>query len=208
MNLDVLPLAITMMAGPQIMSAIIFLTTPKPLKASAAFVLGVVIATTVGVAIALTLASLLGNSLSLGDSSNNGSTGHLIQYLLVGLLVALAVRNYVRRETVEPPSWLGTLQSADSKMALKTGLLVILLMPSDVIIMLTIGVNLVQNNAGFLAALPFIAATVLVAALPLLLYLLFYRRAQRLMPQVRNWMNTTSWLVNIIVCVVFIVLIL
>jgi hypothetical protein len=208
MNLDILPLAITMMAGPQIMSAIIFLTTPKPLKTSAAFVLGVIIATTVGVAIALTLASLLGNSLSLGDSSNAGSTGHLIQYLLVGLLVALAVKNYLRRETVEPPSWLGTLQSADSKRALKTGLLVILLMPSDVIIMLTVAVNLVQNNAGLLAALPFIAATVLVAALPLLLYLLFYRRAQRLMPQVRDWMNTNSWLVNIIVCVVFIVLIL
>jgi hypothetical protein len=208
MDLQILPLAITMMAGPQIMSAIIFLTTPKPLKVSAAFVLGVVIATTVGVAIALTAASLLGSNGSLGDSSDAGSTGHLLQYLLVGLLVVLAVRNYVRRETVEPPGWLGTLQSADPKKALKTGLLVILLMPSDVIIMLTVGVNLVHNGAGLLAALPFIGATVLVAALPLLLYLLFHRRAQRLMPKVRDWMNTNSWLVNIIVCVVFILLIL
>jgi threonine/homoserine/homoserine lactone efflux protein len=123
-------------------------------------------------------------------------------------LVVLAVRNYVRRETVEPPRWLGTLQSADPKMAIKTGLLVILLMPSDVIIMLTVGVNLVHNDAGLLAALPFIAATVLVAALPLLLFLLFHRRAQKLMPKVRDWMNTNSWLVNIIVCVVFILLIL
>jgi threonine/homoserine/homoserine lactone efflux protein len=208
MDLAVLPLAITMMAGPQIMSAIIFLTTPKPLKVSAAFVLGVVIATTVGVTIALTVASLLGSNGSLGDSSDAGSTGHIIQYLLVGLLVVLAVRNYVRRETVEPPRWLGTLQSADSKTALKTGLLVILLMPSDVIIMLTVGVNLVHNGAGLVAALPFIGATVLVAALPLLLFLLFHRRAQQLMPQVRDWMNTNSWLVNIIVCVVFIALIL
>ena len=127
--------------------------------------------------------------------------------MLVGLLVALAVKNYVGRETVEPPSWLGTLQSADPKKALTTGLLVILLMPSDIIIMLTVGVNLVQNKAGLIAALPFIAATVLVAALPLLLYLLFYRRAQRVMPKVRDWMNTNSWLVNIIVCGVFILII-
>jgi threonine/homoserine/homoserine lactone efflux protein len=162
----------------------------------------------VGVAIALALASLLDNSLSLGDSSDNGSTGHIIQYLLVGLLVAFAVKNYVRRETVEPPRWLGTLMSADWQRALMTGLLVILVMPSDIIIMLTVGMNLVQNNAGLLAALPFIAATVLVAALPLLLYLLFYRRAQQLMPKVRDWMNTHSWLVNIIVCGVFIALIL
>jgi threonine/homoserine/homoserine lactone efflux protein len=208
MDLQILPLAITMMAGPQIMSAIIFLTTPKPLKVSAAFVLGVVIATTVGVTIALTAASLLGSNGSLGDSSDAGSTGHLIQYLLVGLLVVLAIKNYVRRETVEPPRWLGALQSADPKTAFKTGLLVILLMPSDVIIMLTVGVNLVHNGAGLLAALPFIGATVLVAALPLLLFLLFHRRAQRVMPKVRDWMNANSWLVNVIVCVVFIALIL
>jgi threonine/homoserine/homoserine lactone efflux protein len=98
--------------------------------------------------------------------------------------------------------------SADAKKALKTGLLVILVMPSDIIIMLTVGANLAQNNAGLLAALPFIAATVLVVALPLLLYLLFRRRAQGLMPKVRDWMNANSWLVNIIVCVVFIILIL
>ena len=208
MELAILPLAITMMAGPQIMSAIIFVTASKPVTISAAFVAGVAVATTVGVAIALTAVNLLGNGVSLGDSSNSGSTGHVIQYLLVGALVALAVKNYLGRETAEPPGWLGALQSADSKKAFKTGLLVILLMPSDVIIMLTVAVNLVQSGAGFLAALPFIAATVLVAALPLLLFLLFHRRAQRFMPKVRDWMNETSWMVNIIVCVVFVVLIL
>ena len=207
MNLDILPLAITMMAGPQIMSAIIFVTASKAVKLSASFIVGVAVATTVGVAIALALVSLLGNGLPLGDSSDWGSTGHIIQYVLVGLLVAMAVKNYVRRETVEPPRWLGTLMSADAKKALMTGLLVILVMPSDIIVMLTVGANLAQNNTGFIAALPFIAATVLVAALPLLIYLLFHRRAQRLMPKVRDWMNTHSWLVNIIVCVVFIVLI-
>jgi len=207
MNQAILPLAITMMAGPQIMSAIIFVTASKPLKVSASFIVGVAIATTVGVAIALAAVSLLGSSISLGDSSNSGSTGHIIQYLLVGALVALAMKNYLGRETAEPPKWLGALQSADSKKALKTGLLVIGLMPSDIIIMLTVAVNLVQSGAGFLAALPFIGATILVAALPLLLFLLFHKRAQQFMPKVRDWMNETSWLVNIIVCGVFIAII-
>lgn len=195
-----------MMVGPQIMAAIIFLTTPKPVKISASFIAAVAIATTVGLIITGALAALLGG-VSLGDSSNAGSLGNLIQYLLVGLLVVLAVKNYVNRETVEPPQWMGTLQNADWKTALKTGLLVILLMPSDIIIMLTVAVNLEQNDLGLVAALPFIVATVLIAALPLLLYLLFHRRAQRLMPQVRDWMNTHSWLVNVIACVIFIVLI-
>jgi hypothetical protein len=114
MNQGILPLAITMMAGPQIMSAIIFVTASKPLKVSASFIAGVAIATTVGVAIALAAVSLLGNSVSLGESSNPGSTGHVIQYLLVGALGALAVKNYLGRETVEPPKWLGSLMSADN----------------------------------------------------------------------------------------------
>src|SRR3712207_301375 len=109
MNLDILPLAITMMVGPQIMSAIIFLTTSKPVKISTAFLAGVAIATIVGLVVLLTVVSLLGNGVSLGEPSNEVSIGKLIQYVLVGLLVALAVKNYLRRETVEPPRWLGAL---------------------------------------------------------------------------------------------------
>ena len=103
MNLDVLPLAITMNAGPQIMSAIIFVTAQKPLKLSAYFLAGVVIALTVGLTITYTLATVLGNGISLGELSNSGSLGNIVQYLLVGLLVFLSIKNYVGRETIEPP---------------------------------------------------------------------------------------------------------
>ena len=73
---------------------------------------------------------------------------------------------------------------------------------------MTVGVNLAQNNASLVGALPFMVATILIAALPVLSYLLFRHRAKQLMPKVRDWMNTNSWLVNIIVYAVFIVLIL
>jgi hypothetical protein len=207
-NVAVLPLAITMMAGPQIMSAIIFVTASKALRLSLAFLAGVAVATVVGLVAALALVSLLGSGVSLGARSDPGSVGKLIQYALVALLVGLAVKNYVRREGVEPPRWLGALQRADEKTALKTGLLVIWLMPGDVIALLTVAANLRQNGVGIAAALPFVAATVLIAALPLLCYLLLGGRARRLMPRVREWMNTHSWLVNIFVCALFIALIL
>jgi hypothetical protein len=74
--------------------------------------------------------------------------------------------------------------------------------------LVTVGINLAQQNASLLAALPFGAATILIAALPVLAYLLFRRRAQRVMPKVRDWMNINSWLVNIIVYIVFNLLIL
>ncbi len=208
MDLVILPLAITMMVGPGIMADIVLLTVSKPVKVSAAFVLGVAIATSVGVLVALGIASLVGGSISLGKPSNEGSIGNVIQYLFVGLLVAAAVKSYVGRETAEPPRWMGALQNADPKRGFVTGLLLIWAMPTDIIIMLTVGVNLEHHDAGLLTALPFIAATALVAALPLLAYLLFHRRAQQLMPKVRDWMNVNSWLVNIIAYGVFILLIL
>jgi len=208
MNTQVLPLAITMMAGPQIMSAIIFVTAKRAVRVSLAFVVGVAIAATAGTAIALGLASLLGGSLSLGDSSDSSSGGSVIQYVLVGLLILAAVKSYLGRETAEPPKMLGRLQEADSKLAFRTGFLLILLFPSDVLVLLTVGVNLEHSHSGVLDALPFILATTLIAALPLLGYLLFHRRAVTFMPKVRDWMNANSWVVNIIACAIFIVLIL
>jgi len=208
MSLSVIPLAITMNAGPQIMSAIIFVTASKPLKLSTYFLAGVVIAVTVGVTVTYTLATVLGNSIALGHSSDNGSLGNIIQYVLVGLLVVLSIRSYLGRETSEPPRWLGAMQNAKPRTAFLAGLLLLSVFPSDLVILLTVGVNLAQNNASLLGAVPFVVATILIAALPVLSYLLFRRRAERAMPKVRDWMNKNSWLVNIIVYVLFIVLIL
>lgn len=208
MNLEVLPLAVTMIVGPGIMADVVLITAPKPVKVSAAFVAGVAIATTVGVLVALALFSLLGNSVSLGRSSNARSVGHVIQYALVGVLVAAAIRMYVRRETAQLPRWMGVLQNADPRRAFMTGLILIWVMPSDLIIMVTVGVNLAHSGASPVTALPFVAATALVAAIPMLSYLLLGRRAQRLTPKVRDWMNANSWLVNIFAYVAFVALIL
>jgi cytochrome c biogenesis protein CcdA len=207
-NIEILPLAITMMIGPGIMAAIIFVTHERAVQVSLAFVAGIAISVTLGVAVATGILSLLGDNVSLGDPADRGSAGTIIQVALVALLAASAVKNYVRRETIEPPKWMGALLSADTAKAFRTGLLLIPLMPSDVIIMLTVATNIEQTDSSLVDALPFVALTVLVAALPLLAFLLFHRRAHRAMPKVRDWMNANSWLVNIIVCVVFILLIL
>src|ERR687889_454243 len=208
MSLAVIPLAITMNAGPQIMSAIIFVTANKPLRLSAYFLAGVVIAVSVGVTLTYTLASALGNSISFGDPSDSGSLGNIIQYVLVGLLVLLSIKSYVGRESSEPPRWLGAMQNAKPRTAFLAGLLLLSVFPSDFVVLMTVGINLAQNNSSLLAAVPFMAATIFIAALPVLSYLLFRRRAERAMPKVRDWMNTHSWLVNIIVYIIFIALIL
>jgi hypothetical protein len=206
---SVLPLAITMMAGPQIMAAIVFVTSERdPVKVSLAFVTGVAVATTAGIVIAVGLAGLLGGALRADDASEPSTAARVVELTLVALLIAASVKSYLGRETAEPPKWLGRLQGADPKRALTIGLLVILLMPSDVVIMLTAGVHLASRNLGVADALPLIGATTLIAALPVLAYLLFRRRAQVVMPKVRTWMSEKSWLVNILVYALFVVLIL
>jgi hypothetical protein len=204
LDYQVLPLAITMMAGPQIMTAVILVTHPTPVKVSVPFLIGVAVAATLGT----TLLFLLAGVIDLGDPSDTGSTGKIVQYVLVGLLLLLAIRTYRHRETVKPPKFLGALLEVSPRRALVIGFLLIFVMPTDIVSMLAVAANLQQNEDSLIAAVPFLALTLLIAALPLLSYLLFGRRAKEAMPKVRDWMNANSWLVDIIVLGIFIVLIL
>ncbi|GAA1878952.1 GAP family protein [Streptantibioticus ferralitis] len=207
-DLTVLPLAVTMMMGPQIITAVILVTTPRPVRASLAFVAGVIVAAAAGTAAARGLAALLSHAIGLGAHADRGSAGNVIQYILVALLLFLALRSYRGRATAEPPKWLGTLLTAGPGKAFKAGLLLVLLMPSDIVIMLTVGANLASRRADFGSAIPFLAATALIAALPLLIYLLFRPLAAKAMPKVRDSLTSHSWLVNVVCCLVFVVLIL
>jgi hypothetical protein len=207
-NLNILPLAFTMVVGPGLMAAVILVTTREPIRVSLAYILGFVFSATVGVIIARGIAGLLGSAVSLGDSSNSGSAGTIIQLVLVALLILASIKAYLGRATAKPPKWLSAMMEADPKRALEMGLAVVPIMPTDVIVLLTVGLNLEQNGSSVFDALPFLGLTALIVALPFLVYLLFRRPAVRLMPRVRDWMNANSWLVNIIVYCIFIVLIL
>lgn len=204
MSTAILPLAVTMMAGPQEMTAIIFVTHPNLVKVSLAFLAGVTSAMVSGTAIYY----LLAGTVDLGDPSDSGSTGTIIEFVLAGLLALLALRTYRHRETIEPPKWLSGLLEASPTKALAMGFLLVFLMPTDIASMATVGTNLQQNENSLIGALPFWGLTLFIAALPLLSYLLLGKRAKAAMPKVRDWMYASSWLVNIIVLCIFIVLIL
>ena len=209
MDSQILPLAITMMAGPQIISSIIFVTRESGVvQVSLAYVIAIFLAACVGILICMGLASLLGNAVDLGGDAGQTTAGKVITIGLVALLIANSVKIYLTRADSEPPKWLGTLQTATPRRAFEIGALLILLFPGDVVVMLTTGVHLVSNGDSFLGALPLIGLVTLIAASPLLFYLLFRRRAQALMPKVRDWVDSHSWVINIAVCFVFIALIL
>ena len=129
-----------MMAGlRQIMSAIIFVSVKDAVRMSLAFIGGAAIGVTAGVVIAKGLASLLGINTAIGDSSDPSTLGKVIQIGLVLLLVAAAIRNFLKRATIEPPKWLGALEEADAKRAFTLGLLLLSIFPSDAIVLLPWG---------------------------------------------------------------------
>lgn len=196
-----------MMAGPQIMSAVMLVTSKRPVVNSLAYVSGVALAASLGVIIYTWVGSALDGVISLTHESEPSTAAQIIQLLLVGLLIVLALKSYRGRAETEVPKWMQKLQEAKPSRAFLLAAGLIFLMPTDIVAMLTVGINLTSNDLAVSDALPFILLTTLIAALPLLFYLVFYRRAQVFMPKVRDWMQTNSWVINIFVYVLFIYLI-
>ena len=203
-SLDVLPLAVTMMAGPQIISAVILITGKHARNSSLAYVASIALAASIGTLGLLVLFKLLGVD-SLADKGSS-TTATVIQTALIAVLVFLAVRTYLTRSQAKMPKWMATLQEAEPRQSFKLGITLILLMPSDLVIMTTVALHLVSTKSSFIDALPFILATALIAGLPLILYTVFHTAVVEAMPKIRQWMDDNNWLIQIAVYLIFIIL--
>lgn len=182
-------MAVVMSAGPQIVTAIFLATSRDAKRNSIAFLTGVAIATTIGV----TVFFLIGSG--LGGADDSGKTW--LDWVIIGLLAFLAIWVFIRRnEDKEPPKWMGRLEHADIRFSARIGLLLYLLMPTDIITMATVGAFLASQGEPLWHGLGFLVATLLIAGLPLIALLVLGRRAETLLPSIRTWMNENSWLVN------------
>ena len=199
--LKIVPMAFVMVAGPQIISAVMFATSGKARANSLAYVSGAVTSTVVGT----TLCFILVQALGLKSSTTKGGHAY-VDWILVGLLAILAVRIFLRRADAEPPRWMGKLQTASPGFALRLGLLLFIAMPTDILTMLTVGGYLAAHDESLVSAIPFFLLTALVIGLPLLVLLALGKRAQTTLPKARDWMNANSWVVSEIVVVFFLLM--
>lgn len=201
--LKVLPLAFVMVAGPQIISAFFFATSPGWKRISAAYVLGAAISISLVVAAAYLLTHGAGE-----DDEASGSGLTTIDYVVLALLIFAMVRTYLKREESEPPKWMGRLQAVTPKTALLLGFLLLGFFPSDLITSISVGGFLASHGDPYWHGLPFILLTLLLLAAPALLVLALRERAQTLLPRARDWMNQHSWIVSEVVIAFFIAIIL
>jgi hypothetical protein len=203
-SIKILPLAITMVAGPQILSSVLLLTSRRGKAASGAFVAGAAAASTLGTAVFY----LLAGTLSLHEGSSHKTAGKVIQTALILFLVWLTIKSFLHRHEVQPlPGWMTKLQQTTPPKAALLGLLLFLLMPTDLAAMATVGTNLRTEGESFLAALPFLLLTVLLVGSPLLAYVLLGHRGEPFMAGVRRWMESHSWIINMLVYIIFIALV-
>jgi threonine/homoserine/homoserine lactone efflux protein len=204
--LAVLPLAITMNLGPQIVTAITLVTGKNPVKRSLVYLAAIVLVVTTITFVAFFAFGLAKTS---GPSTAKSQTSQILDYVFAGLLAILAVRVFLKRkQQLEKPKWMSTIQEAESKRVFVIGLMLYSFMPTDIICMLTVGQYLASHKMHFASVIPFLAVTFFIAALPVLSYLTFKKRAETAMPKVQEWLDTHAWVVNEVVIIFFIFMML
>jgi threonine/homoserine/homoserine lactone efflux protein len=121
--------------------------------------------------------------------SGEGMVKTVIDWLVVALFLFLMVRTYLRRKDTGTPRWMGRLQSADAGFSFRLGLLLFLVMPTDVITMFTVGASLTRHGQPWWHSLPFVLVTLLLVVLPLIDLLLLGKGAEVLLPTAMRWIH-------------------
>jgi hypothetical protein len=197
-QLQILPLALIMVMGPQILTAIFLVTSKEPVKNSVAMLLGVLVAASLSILIWFGLYDIL------NIKPPSGSGPSTADYVVAGLLAVAGIHTFLGRGNASVPKWMTALQEAEPRRAFGLAFLLILVMPTDIVAVISTVHWLHDGHLNVLHAWPLVAATLVLMALPIAAYLLLGRRAREAMPGVRDWLTTNAWVVNLIVIVYFI----
>ena len=197
-QLQILPLCLVMVMGPQILTAILLTTSKEVVKNSLAMIAGVVLAASLGLVIWSVVVRAVGGGAPDSDSPGTAD------YIVAGLLAVLAIRVWMTRGKADLPKWMGALQEAKPRRAFSLGFLLILLMPTDIAATISAAHLMTESKLDAIDAWPLVAGTVLLMSLPFLAYMALGHRAREAMPRIKEWLTTHSWVVNLVVIVYFI----
>jgi hypothetical protein len=193
--LSILPMAVVMIAGPQIITAIVLATGRDPWRTSLAYLAGAGVAVLVGVTIAYGVISWLIVATG-GRGGGKGYVGTAIDGAVLALLVVLMVIVFRWRHRWPPPVRRGGLEAASPGAAVRLGVGLLLPTPRNIITMITVSASMARHDRPWWHLLPFLLLTLLLLALPLLSVSLLGHRATRVLPTIRDWTDDHSWLVS------------
>jgi len=199
---EVLPLAIVMIAGPQIISSIFLSTSERWRTNSMAYVFG----SALSISLVVVAAYLLGNRFGGGGGLLGASARQLLYVVVLVLLLYAAVETYRKRTVSDPPEWMGELTSAAPQFSFRLGFLLLGFFPTNIVTSISVGTYLAANGAPVTDAAGFVLLTLFILALPSLGVFLLGKRAENALPEVRDWMNDNSWIISEAVIGIFVVL--
>lgn len=203
-EIAILPLALTVMLGPQILVGMLLIMRKDAIKSSLVYTLSIVST--------LILTTFIYYSLIQNTGLHNASVGGrpVLKHLLILLFIVLIIRSIVHRNKItEPPKWMKGISSASMGEIFIIGLCLIAFMPTDIIVAFSVGKILNSESGSFYDAFPFFGAVLLISILPLTIYFSLGRsKRSAYLENVNNWLNTHGYLINVVVMVFFIFLML
>ena len=202
--MTVLPMAFVMVAGPQIVTAILLATSVRPKRDSVFFLLGSAAATTIGLSAAYGLTGVFRRA--AWHWGRDPRLEHSIDVAIVVLLLFLGVKVFRDRARTQPPRWMARLETATPAFALEIGFLLFLLMPGNVLAMATVGAYLARHDVAWWHCLLVAASAIALAGIPLIVLLILGERAKALLPKTRDWMTRNSWIVSEVVIAFFLLM--
>ncbi|MDA8595519.1 GAP family protein [Flavobacteriaceae bacterium] len=199
----IIPLAFTVMLGPQLTVAVLLLTKRHPVRFSIYYILGI------GFGI-ITLTYLSFEILShIHLKKPDGFITKVATSLILVLLLYLSASNFRNRKKLTTrPKWMQALDRVNYRTTFLMGFGLILFMPADIGAALTVGNILAATHSTFTSAFPFFLAVILIAATPLFTYLALSKKGPKLMEKINQWINLNGWVINQLVYLLFIYLIL
>ncbi|MFG1886486.1 GAP family protein [Micromonospora sp. NPDC049051] len=202
--LTILPMAVVMVAGTQLVAAVFLASAERPRAASLGYLAGAALVVVGGVTASWLVTRVV--RVDVGAGVGGRAVERRIDQALLVLLAVLTLIVFLRRHTTGPARWMGGLQRASPAYALRLGVLLFLAMPTDDLTMLAVGASAARHALSWWHLLPFVLLTLALLALPLLALLLLGRRAEVVLPRMRDWTGRHSWVVSEIVIGFFVVL--
>jgi hypothetical protein len=103
---------------------------------------------------------------------------------------------------------MGKLQQAKPRFAFMLGFLLLGVFPTDIVTSVSMGSYLAAHDEPWWHGLGFVFLTLLLLGIPAILLLLMGERGRAMLPRVRDWMNTNSWIIGEGVIALFMVLVI
>ena len=200
--LQVLPLAVVMVAGPQIISSFMLSTSSGARRNLVAYVGGAILGSVAVTSVVYLVTEATGTESA--ERSSSGST--TVEWVLVVVLALAAVKVFRGRHDTSVPKWMSGLLEATPRFCFLLGLALLSIFPSDLMINFTVGSFLSSHGSPLWHAVGFWGLTLLLIGIPLWGMLLLGSRAQEVLPKLRTWIEGNAWIVSLAVIGLFMAL--